>query len=250
MESQPAALAQPCCLSFLAAQPAAPQQAGREQRARVRSTLAASIYLCLLCAASAALDSGRLSRQQREELVAAHLERATVDLDALMHAGRRDPTKGRRADGSSSSELSLGQIETAAAAAGAAAEARPAGRRLLNSTDARDSSSDSSGGGGDRAGGGGSSSDGSGGGSSSGVGDPEDEAGQQYDADAEDGSEDSRVAWMRQGVHSRRQHPWPGPSGYLAMCVVVRDSGLDLLEWIEYHRWVGVAQLLAAPAVV
>lgn len=39
----------------------------------------------------------------------------------------------------------------------------------------------------------------------------------------------------------RRELQWSDP-GYLAMCLIVKDQPLDVLEWIEYHRKLGATK--------
>jgi hypothetical protein len=208
-------------LCFLVAQPAPGHQPCREQqRGRLQRTLAASMCLCLLCAVSAAVDGGsEVGRQRREEQVAAHLQEVTVDLGALLMRQQRQAAVGRKA-----------ATAPGSASSGSSSDERQAGERSSNSRKLMNTTDDAMG------------SSGSGGGGAS-VGQEPGRA-QQYgpeEGKEEDGVEDGRWRWARQGVHSRRQHPWPGPGGYLAMCVVVRDQGQDLLEWIEYHRWAAAA---------
>eukprot|EP00878_Enallax_costatus_P009477 GHUV01009903.1.p1 GENE.GHUV01009903.1~~GHUV01009903.1.p1 ORF type:complete len:229 (+),score=47.74 GHUV01009903.1:362-1048(+) len=33
------------------------------------------------------------------------------------------------------------------------------------------------------------------------------------------------------------------PEGYVAICAIVKNQHKDLREWIEYHRWLGVARI-------
>ena len=63
------------------------------------------------------------------------------------------------------------------------------------------------------------------------------------------------IAWAAVGHEASRSYPrgvagasltWKdgsAPSGYLAICVVVKDNHLYMREWVEYHLWLGVGAI-------
>ena len=69
------------------------------------------------------------------------------------------------------------------------------------------------------------------------------------------GSSSRPVAWAAVGQGVSRSYPrgvadasltWKdgsAPSGYLAICVVVKDNHLYMREWVEYHLWLGVGAI-------
>ena len=66
------------------------------------------------------------------------------------------------------------------------------------------------------------------------------------------GSSSHPAVWAAVGHGASRSYPrgvadasltWTdgsAPSGYLAICVVVKDNHLYMREWVEYHLWLGV----------
>eukprot|EP00884_Botryococcus_braunii_P016179 jgi/Botrbrau1/3244/Bobra.174_1s0016.1 len=44
------------------------------------------------------------------------------------------------------------------------------------------------------------------------------------------------------GLYRKPEAPRSDDDGYFAICLIVKDQGPDILEWIEYHRFIGASK--------
>lgn len=51
------------------------------------------------------------------------------------------------------------------------------------------------------------------------------------------------IACLHNSVTFLCSAPEDYPDGYVAVCTVVKDQQQDLLEWLEYHRFIGVGKV-------